>query len=429
MGKTWEEQWKPEVKAKNEAAKTVDYSGLSDAELVAKLDEFTDHMRYQWWIHGHINFVLLSSSAFCDLYDKLMEPEQTTESYQTLQGFHTRSVDVQRGLWDLSRVAKASPALRELFLTKTPAEVLEALDETDEGKAFRSQLDDFLFEFGWRSDAVYDLADIPWREDPSIPLASVGALMELDDSQDPELLYQHRVQAREELMANARAKLADDPDLLKKFDELYEPARVQLPADRGPRVLHRPARRQRVPALRAGRRRPAGGEGHRRLGRRRALPLPRRAGRGPRARRRPARGRGRAAGQPGQGQRGDPADRDRHPTATARGRRPLHGRHRVPAAGHGAGRGEPRPERAAGRVRRAGLLHRDGPGGALARRGDGPRGGRGHGVRDDAAAVGAAVLDRRRRRLRRGRRAVATAPSWPGSSTCRPSWAPRWAPR
>ena len=53
--------------------------------------------------------------------------------------------------------------------------------------------------------------------------------MELDDSQDPELLYQHRVQAREELMANARAKLADDPDLLKKFDELYEPAVYSFP--------------------------------------------------------------------------------------------------------------------------------------------------------------------------------------------------------
>ena len=54
--------------------------GLTDAELVAKLDEFTDHMRYQWWIHGHINFVLLSSSAFCDLYDKLMRPGRVAPS-------------------------------------------------------------------------------------------------------------------------------------------------------------------------------------------------------------------------------------------------------------------------------------------------------------------------------------------------------------
>ena len=355
VGKTWDEEWKPEVKAKNEAAKTADYSGLSDAELVAKLDEFTDHMRYQWWIHGHINFVLLSSSAFCDLYDKLMEPEQTTESYQTLQGFHTRSVDVQRGLWDLSRTAKASPALRELFLTKTPAEVLEALDATDEGRAFRSKLDEFLFEFGWRSDAVYDLADIPWREDPSIPLASVGALMELDDSQDPELLYQHRVKAARGADGQRSGQAGRRPaTLLQKFDELYEPARVQLPAHRGPRLLHRPARRQRVPALRAGRRRPPGGQGHPRLGRRRAststaTSWSRRSSDGGDRRDVVAERRASLA----KASEVIPPTALGTPPPPPEVRRPLHGRHRLPAARHGAGRGEPRPERAAGRVRGA----------------------------------------------------------------------------
>ena len=117
VGKTWEEEWKPAVRARNEGERTADYSGLSDEELVAKLDELHGRMRHQWWIHGHINFVLLSSSAFCDLYDELMEPEESTESYQTLQGFHTRSVDVSRGSVELSRQAKASPALTELFRT------------------------------------------------------------------------------------------------------------------------------------------------------------------------------------------------------------------------------------------------------------------------------------------------------------------------
>ena len=107
--------------------------------------------------------------------------------------------------------------------------MLAALDETEEGRAFRQQLDEFLFEFGWRSDAVYDLADVPWREDPSIPLASVAASWTLDDSEDPELLYQRSVAQREELLAKARAKLADDPDTLAKFDELYEAARYSFP--------------------------------------------------------------------------------------------------------------------------------------------------------------------------------------------------------
>ncbi len=229
VGKTWEEQWKPAVKAKNETLKTADYSGLSDAEFVAKLDEFTDHMRHQWWIHGHINFVLLSSSAFCDLYDKVMQPAESTESYQTLQGFHTRSVDASQGLWRLSRVAKGNPTLLELFKTKAPQELLTALDTSEDGRLFRKQLDDYLFEFGWRSDAVYDLADIPWREDPSIVLSNIAGFIDLDDSQDPDVLYRRGVAQREELLAKLRAKLADDPETLKKVDELYEAARYSFP--------------------------------------------------------------------------------------------------------------------------------------------------------------------------------------------------------
>src|SRR5262245_14084111 len=229
IGKTWEEKWKPEVRARNEAEKTADYSTLSDEELVAKLDEFTDWMRYQWWIHGHINFVLLSSSAFCDRYDEIMQPEQSTEAYQTLQGFPTRSVDAAHGLWALSRKARASDTLRQLFQEKEPDEVLAALDETEEGRAFRSDLDAFLFEFGWRHDAVYDLADIPWREDPAIPLASIAGLMELGDEEDPDLQYQRNVAAREQLMANLRERLADDPDTLAEMDELYEAAQYSYP--------------------------------------------------------------------------------------------------------------------------------------------------------------------------------------------------------
>ena len=79
IGKTWEEEWKPRLISTNLPLRTEDWSVLSDAELVAKLDELTDLMRYQWWIHGHINFVLLSSSAFCDMYDRVMEPDQSTE--------------------------------------------------------------------------------------------------------------------------------------------------------------------------------------------------------------------------------------------------------------------------------------------------------------------------------------------------------------
>jgi pyruvate,water dikinase len=54
-------------------------------------------------------------------------------------------------------------------------------------------------------------------------------MMKLDDREDPEVIYQQKVARREELMAQARAKLADDPETLAKFEELYEAARYSFP--------------------------------------------------------------------------------------------------------------------------------------------------------------------------------------------------------
>ena len=229
VGKTWDEIWKPEVISTNVPLKTADWSALSDKELVAKLDELTDMMRHQWWIHGHINMVLLSSSAFCDLYDKVMEPAEPTEAYRMLQGYRTTSVDAAKGLWALSRTVLASPTLKELFESKQGDELLAALDESDHGRDFRRQLDEFLFDYGWRHDAVYDLADVPWHENPAIPLASIRSMMELPESEDPELQYQANVAAREELFAKLREKLADDPETMAKLDELYEAAKYSFP--------------------------------------------------------------------------------------------------------------------------------------------------------------------------------------------------------
>jgi rifampicin phosphotransferase len=229
VGKIWDEEWKPEVIARNVPLKTEDWSALSDDELVAKLDELTEEMRHQWWIHGHINFVLLSSSAFCDLYDSIVHPDDPTESYQTLHGFPTTSVDAGRGLWKLSRAVLASPALKELFETTSVPELPAKLAETEEGRAFRQQLDDFLFDYGWRHDAVYDLADVPWRENLSVPLGSIANMMRLDDSNDPDVIYQQKVKAREALLAKAREKLADEPESLAQFDEMYESARYSFP--------------------------------------------------------------------------------------------------------------------------------------------------------------------------------------------------------
>jgi phosphohistidine swiveling domain-containing protein len=229
VGERWMHEWLPMVRERNEAERDVDYSGMSDQELLAKLHDMTEWMEEQWYVHGHINFALLSGAALSDMYDEVMQPSDPTEAYQLLQGHMVRPVEAAIGLWKLSRTAKNSPALRTLFDEVHPRDMAAKLEETEEGRAFLAELNEYLYDFGWRSDAVYDLSDVPWREDPAIPLSAIGRYINMADSDDPIVTYERAVKLREELTAKIRAKLADDPDRLARFDELYDRAKYSYP--------------------------------------------------------------------------------------------------------------------------------------------------------------------------------------------------------
>ena len=229
VGKRWTNEWLPMIRDRNEAERDVDYSEMSDEELLAKFDDMTDWMIEMWYIHGHINFALLSGAALSDMYQEVMQPEDPTESYQILQGHHTRPVDAAHGLWDLSRVVKNSPALIAVF-DETPTKDLPAkLAQSEEGREFLEKLEKYLYDFGWRSDAVYDLADVPWRENPVIPLGAVARYVNMPDSDDPMIQFERAVKLREELTDRIRTKLEDDPERLAKFEELYDAARYAYP--------------------------------------------------------------------------------------------------------------------------------------------------------------------------------------------------------
>ena len=141
VGKRWTNEWLPMIRDRNEAERTADYSGLSNAELLAKFDDMKAWMTEMWYIHGHINFALVSGAKLSDFYADVMHPDDPTEAYQILQGHHTRPVDAAHGLWRLSRVVRESKTLHQLFDDNHPRDLAKKLAETDEGRAFLEQLE------------------------------------------------------------------------------------------------------------------------------------------------------------------------------------------------------------------------------------------------------------------------------------------------
>ena len=220
VGKRWTEEWLPMIRARNEAERDRDYDVLSDEEVFTRYFDMCRWMEEMWYIHGHINFALISGTALSDFYDAVMQPADPTESYQILQGYHTRPVDAAHGLWTLSRRVKADPALQTLFDATHPRDLKAALAATEAGQAFLAELDAYLHDFGWRSDAVYNLADPTWVDDPAIPLGNIARYVPMGDADDPMIAFEASVARREDRTAAIRARLADDPDRLATFERL-----------------------------------------------------------------------------------------------------------------------------------------------------------------------------------------------------------------
>jgi phosphohistidine swiveling domain-containing protein len=228
IGRRWETEWKPWLIEHATAEKAIDPATLDDDELLADLDRHFVDLTEKWTIHGRINYSLISTARFCDFYAETLEPDDDAEALAVTQGFHTRSVDASRGMWRLGRLVRADDELGALFAGgRVPGR--DELADTAAGAEFLSELDDYLDEFGWRSDAVYDIADPTWREDPSIALRTVGAYALRPDDADPGRHLVAAAARREELLADARTRLADRPDDLATFERLYDAARHNMP--------------------------------------------------------------------------------------------------------------------------------------------------------------------------------------------------------
>ncbi|MGD9753975.1 MAG: PEP-utilizing enzyme [Acidimicrobiia bacterium] len=230
VGPLWEERWKPPLIESVRAGRVADYRPLDNEALVAELHRQREHMTDQWTIHGKVNFGVIAAARFTDFYDEVFQPADRTESMALLQGFETETVRASQAMWALSRQVASSDELQAL-LARTDDEVLAAVRAADADPAvasFGAALQAFLDEFGWRSDAVYDVADRPWREDPAIPLDSLRRYAGLGPEHDPDLAFARAAARRESLLAAARGRLASDPERARLFERYYEAARHNL---------------------------------------------------------------------------------------------------------------------------------------------------------------------------------------------------------
>jgi pyruvate,water dikinase len=227
-GERWVNEWEPSLQPILQRARTNDFGSMSDEQLAQELETQLGNLVFYWTIHGWINLSLVPATALVDFYNAELQPEDKNEAWQLMQGYETKSVETSKGLWRLSRIVKSSSMLNTVFQGGDPKDILTALEDFGEGRAFLAELRSFLDDYGWRSDGIYEIGDATWREDLSIPLNTIQGYLGLSEDNNPEFTLSRASRRREELAAKARTRLAGDPAKLQRFDELMEAAKHNL---------------------------------------------------------------------------------------------------------------------------------------------------------------------------------------------------------
>ena len=223
----WDSELLPEVKEHLKWWEDFDLEGASMPDLLAHLDETMTRLTRLWDIHFLVAYPFLTGpSMFADLYEDLFADKGPLGAYKLLQGFGNKTIDGGHALWELSRSALKDETVTNAISGNEAADVPKALEQSDAGKAFLAELDDFLEEFGQRSDRFADLSSPGWIEDPVTAIQNIKNFV-LETDRDMPSEIKELAKEREELIAEAREQLKGYPEAVRgQFEFLLKAAQA-----------------------------------------------------------------------------------------------------------------------------------------------------------------------------------------------------------
>jgi phosphohistidine swiveling domain-containing protein len=212
----WTNEWLPEVRAYLDKWNAFELQSASDFELTDHLTWTLDTFARLWDIHFEVMVpALVGPSMLLDLYNDLFEDAGPMDAYKLIQGFDNSSLRAGEDLWKLSQIAAASEEVRNV-INNTPTDgVMAALEGSEAGRNFISEIDRYAQMWGLRSDTVIEIGDPSWVEDPTIVINNVKAYL-AGDAGDPREQRNEVVAERERLIAEANERISGYPDPAKQ---------------------------------------------------------------------------------------------------------------------------------------------------------------------------------------------------------------------
>ena len=222
----WYDELLPEIKQHIAYFESCDLRGMSLDQLRAHLAETLKRGERMGALHGVIMPMLFAMSQFEELYCELFEGATTLDALRLTQGFDNKTMEGDRALWRLSRLARSIPEVREILSKHAAGDVLPALEKSAASQPFLADLHKWLAYYGQRLNSVFALDQPSWIEDPTPAIQNLQAYIAMADLR-PEMEPAALAAEREKAVAEARLKLAGYPQpIVARFETLLKAAQV-----------------------------------------------------------------------------------------------------------------------------------------------------------------------------------------------------------
>jgi pyruvate,water dikinase len=235
LGDAWTSEWLPEIRLHLAWWDAFDLAGAAMPDLLRHLEDTLDRVFRLWELHFRIVLPsYMAMSQFDDLYRDLFGGDGAFGSYRVLQGFDNKTLEADRALWDLSRRALASAAVRRILEHSPAAAVLADFGKSAAGRVFRDELRAYLERYGLRGEK-WGLSYPCWIEDPAAAITNLKDYI-TRSGPDPRTEQAKLAAERDHAVTVVRGRLQGYPrPVVDRFEFLLKAAQegVVLSEDHG----------------------------------------------------------------------------------------------------------------------------------------------------------------------------------------------------
>jgi len=210
----WDNLWLPEIRSYLGQWQAFDHATATTEDLLRHIDDSMTWLARGWEIHGRLDFG--AAALFALVGDALGWTSEEAADLVLATG--SKSLEGDAALRALAQLAVETPVVRSLVLEMLPDRLFDALAAEPAAAPFMAAFDEYLADFGRRSDNFHDISIPTWIEAPPSPLGLLKLYVR-EPAFDAGAARRIAEEKRDAAQQRARIEFAERaPDRLDEFE-------------------------------------------------------------------------------------------------------------------------------------------------------------------------------------------------------------------